>query len=102
MTFLPSELQRIRNWVSNTSGFCRDASRKLSVFAYSYKLENSLGTSLAKRGFGGATHVYTFSSAGLEILEAARAHGIATVVELPLRLLAIDFEQEIMEQEHSK
>ena len=37
----------------------------------------------AGRGFKGATHVYTFSTAALEILEAARAAGLQTLLEQP-------------------
>jgi len=48
-------------------------------------------------GFKGATHVYTFSSAGLEVLEAARALGVRAVVELPVA--ASEVHHEILRQE---
>ena len=52
---------------------------------------------IVRSGFKGATHVYTFSGAGLEVLEAARALGVNAVVELPLA--ASDVEHEILKQE---
>jgi len=52
---------------------------------------------VARKGFKGATHVYGFSCAGLELFQAARALGLRTVVELPLA--ASEVEHEILREE---
>jgi Glycosyl transferases group 1 len=58
------------------------------------------GELVVRAGFKGATHVYTFSGAGLEILQAARAAGLYTVVEQPAA--ASEIEQEIMGEERTR
>ena len=55
---------------------------------------------IVRHGFKGATHVYTFSCAGLEIIEAARSLGVRSVVELPLA--ASDLEHEILREEWTR
>jgi glycosyltransferase involved in cell wall biosynthesis len=55
---------------------------------------------IVRRGFRGATHVYTISGAGLEVLEAARALGVRAVVELPQAASGVH--HEILKQEHER
>lgn len=52
---------------------------------------------IVRHGFKGATHVYTFSCAGLEVIEAARSQGLRSAVELPLA--ASEVEHEILKEE---
>jgi glycosyltransferase involved in cell wall biosynthesis len=58
------------------------------------------GGLIRKAGFKGATHVYTFSGAGLDILEAARDAGLYTLVEQPAA--PAEIEQQIMAEEHER
>jgi len=55
---------------------------------------------IVRHGLKGATHVYTFSCAGLEIIEAARSLGLRSVVELPLA--TGDLEHEILREEWTR
>ena len=76
---------------------CRSEADRLRVFI---QIGKRFGDLIVKRGFGDATHVYTFSSAALEVLEAARAAGLHTVLEQPIA--AKEVELQIMEEEHKR
>jgi glycosyltransferase involved in cell wall biosynthesis len=52
---------------------------------------------IARKGLKGATHVYAFSCAGLEIIEAARSQGVRSIVELPLA--ASEVEHHLLREE---
>jgi glycosyltransferase involved in cell wall biosynthesis len=73
---------------------CRTQAEQIRVHL---QIGIKFGELCASTGFGKATHIYTFSSAGLEIIEAARAAGLKTVVEQPAA--ASEVEQEIMREE---
>jgi len=73
---------------------CKSEGERIRVHL---QIGNQFSERIVRRGFKGATHVYTFSSAGLEVLEAARALGVRAVVELPLA--ASEVEHEILKQE---
>lgn len=64
------------------------------------RIAKSFGRLAIRSGFNNATHVYTFSVAGLEIMEAARAQGLKTVVEQPAA--ANEVEEEIMKEERER
>lgn len=52
---------------------------------------------ILKRGFGQATGVYTFNGAGLELLQAAKAQGLRTIMEQTIAPFFI--EQQLMLEE---
>ncbi len=52
-----------------------------------------------RRGLGGAAGVYTFNSAGLELLEHARARGLRTVMEQTIAPMRIERELLLAENE---
>lgn len=58
----------------------RTQAEKLKVYLRS---NAAFCSKVVRTGFGNATHVYAFSGAALEILEASRAAGIYTVLEQP-------------------
>jgi glycosyltransferase involved in cell wall biosynthesis len=76
---------------------CRTEAERIRV---NLQIGKKFGELCARKGFGGATHVYTFSGAGLEILEAAREAGLKTVVEQPAA--ASEVEQSIMRDERER
>jgi len=76
---------------------CRTQGERIQVHL---QIGKRFGEEIVYRGFKGATHVYTFSSAGLEVLKAARSLGLHTVVEQPSA--ANEVEQEIMREEHAR
>lgn len=47
---------------------------------------------IVKKGFGGAAGTYTFNSAGLELMQAARKRGMITVMEQTIAPRAIELE----------
>jgi glycosyltransferase involved in cell wall biosynthesis len=58
------------------------------------------GALIRKTGFRAATHVYAFSGAGLDILDAARDAGLSTLVEQPAA--PAEIEQQILAEEHKR
>ena len=54
---------------------------------------------ILKRGFGQATAVYTFNSAGLELLQAAKAQGLRTIMEQTIAPLRIEHQLLYEEQQ---
>jgi glycosyltransferase involved in cell wall biosynthesis len=73
---------------------CRTDAERIRVHL---QIGKKFGQLCARTGFGRATHTYTFSCAGLEIMEAAREAGLKTVVEQPAA--ASEVEEEIMREE---
>lgn len=76
---------------------CRTSAARLSVHL---QIGEKFCKLCARTGFGRATHTYTFSGAGLEIIEAAREAGLKTVVEQPAA--ASEVEQKIMREERAR
>lgn len=58
----------------------------------------TFGEHVVRTGFGTASAVYTFNTAALEILQAARGRGLFTVVEQTIAPRAI--EEELLAKEH--
>jgi len=73
---------------------CKTEGERIRVYL---QIGKQFSERIVGRGFKEATHVYTFSSAGLETLEAARNLGLCGVVELPLA--ASEIEHEILREE---
>ena len=61
---------------------------------------NRFGRFVTRRGFGSATAVYTYNTAALEILHAARARGLFTVVEQTIAPRAI--EEDLLAEEQRR
>ena len=76
---------------------CKTEADRLRTYL---RINRKFCNQVAKTGFGGATHVYTFAPAALEILQAARAAGVHTVVEQPIA--ASEIERKIMEEERRR
>jgi glycosyltransferase involved in cell wall biosynthesis len=76
---------------------CRTEADRLRTY---HKIDRKFGTLASRSGFKEATHVYTFSSAALEIIEAAHSAGLHTIVEQPIA--ALEVQQQIMEEEIAK
>ncbi|TAK98855.1 MAG: glycosyltransferase [Verrucomicrobia bacterium] len=55
---------------------------------------------IVARGFGGATGVYTFNTAGLELLRAAKARGLHAVMEQTIAPKRI--EEKLLAEEHER
>ena len=60
----------------------------------------SFGRRVVRDGFGAASAVYAFNTAGLEILTAAREKGLLTVLEQTIAPRAI--EEQLMHEEHAR
>jgi glycosyltransferase involved in cell wall biosynthesis len=60
----------------------------------------AFGDRVVRQGFGNATAVYTFNTAGLEILKAARTQGLFTVVEQTIVPRAM--EDALLKDEHDR
>ena len=76
---------------------CRTEVDRLRTYR---KMNRKFGGLASRAGFRGATHVYTFSLAALEIIEAARDAGLHTIVEQPFA--AVEVQHQIMEEETAK
>jgi glycosyltransferase involved in cell wall biosynthesis len=75
--------------------FVRDAELRSAVFLWAGQ---KFGGLVARDGFGNAGAVYTFNTAALEILKAAKERGLMTVVEQTIAPRAL--EEELMGEEH--
>lgn len=75
----------------------RDSAAASTVFNWAGR---SFGRCVVRDGFGGASAVYAFNTAALEILTAAREQGLRTVLEQTIAPRAI--EEELMHAEHAR
>jgi glycosyltransferase involved in cell wall biosynthesis len=96
-------LQRIRSFNAFGIEYARRRSRSASpseVTATHLWAGKSFCRLVLADGIGGASGVYAFNSAGLEILQEARRRGLATVMEQTIAPRAI--ERQILAEEHSR
>lgn len=75
----------------------RDSAEASAIFLWAGR---AFGRRVVREGFGDASAVYTFNTAALEILAAARAQGLRTVLEQTIAPRAI--EEELMRDEQAR
>jgi hypothetical protein len=75
----------------------RDSAEASAIFLWAGR---AFGRRVVRDGFGDASAVYTFNTAALEILAAARAQGLRTVLEQTIAPRAI--EEELMRDEQAR
>lgn len=73
----------------------KDPSESTAVFLWAGKKFCEL---VLQQGFGNATATYTFNTAGLELLQAARRNGLFAVMEQTIAPCAV--ERRLMKEEH--
>jgi glycosyltransferase involved in cell wall biosynthesis len=75
----------------------RDSAEATAIFLWA---GHAFGRRVVRDGFGAASAVYTFNTAALEILAAARARGLRTVLEQTIAPRAV--EEQLMHDEQAR
>lgn len=75
----------------------RDSAKMSDVYLWAGR---TFGNRVVHEGFGQGTAVYTFNTAGLEILKAARRQGLFTVIEQTIVPRAV--EDELLKEEQAR
>lgn len=79
------------------NAMARDSAEASAVYLWAGR---SFGRRVVRDGFGAASAVYAFNTAALEILTAARAQGLRTILEQTIAPRAI--EEQLMHGEHAR